>query len=127
MIANMFLNVLFVVPMVIYDIEGPHTGLALATSASAYMNAGMLYLGLRRQGIYSPLAGWIRTTLQIVFSSACMAVFLILLSPGLGHWNSWTLMERIPYLLGFVSIAILIYLLAMLITGFRPAHLHHGD
>ncbi|MDH5485779.1 MAG: murein biosynthesis integral membrane protein MurJ, partial [Gammaproteobacteria bacterium] len=31
MIANMFLNVLFVVPMVMYNIEGPHTGLALAT------------------------------------------------------------------------------------------------
>jgi len=125
MLANMLLNVLFVVPMVMLGMEGPHTGLALATSASAYMNAIMLYLGLRRQGIYTPLAGWIRTIGQISFASVCMGGFLLFLSPPLIIWNGWALVDRIPYLLGFVTLAIGIYLLALFIAGFRPKHLHH--
>jgi putative peptidoglycan lipid II flippase len=125
MIANMFLNVLFVVPMVIYDVEGPHTGLALATSASAYLNAGMLYRGLRHQGIYSPLAGWMKTAFSIIVASATMGAFLIYLSPDLAQWNAWTLMDRIPYLLGFVSIAVIIYVVSLAVAGFRPSQLHH--
>jgi putative peptidoglycan lipid II flippase len=125
MIANMFLNVLFVVPMVMLGMEGPHTGLALATSASAYLNAVMLYRGLRRQGIYAPLTGWARSFTQIALASAAMAAFLFYLSPPLAHWNSWTLQDRIPYLLGFVSLAMGIYVVVLFISGFRPKHLHH--
>ncbi len=125
MIANMFFNVLFVIPMVIYEIKGPHTGLALATSVSAYLNAGMLYLGLRRQGIYSPLAGWMKTALSIIVASTAMGAFLYYLSPDLAQWSAWTLMERIPILLGFVSIAMAIYVVFLLVTGFRPSQLHH--
>ena len=125
MIANMFLNVLFVVPMIMLNIEGPHMGLALATSASAYMNAGMLYLALRKQDIYQPQPGWSKLLLQIILANACMASLLIYFSPALETWNQWQLIERIPYLLGFVLSAMLIYALSLLIFGFRPQQLRH--
>ena len=123
MIANMFLNVLFVVPMVMLEIPGPHTGLALATSASAYMNAFMLYRGLRRDQVYQPLAGWGRLGLQLLIANGCMIAFLVHTSPSLDVWNQWQLLDRIPYLLGFVTLAMLVYLLALIICGFRPKHL----
>ena len=125
MIANMFLNVLFVVPMVMWQIEGPHTGLALATSASAYMNATMLYLGLRRQGIFTPLAGWAAISLRILLATSVMVAFLWHFSPELARWNLWSIEERIPLLLGFVALAMVLYLLTLLITGFRPRHVRH--
>ncbi len=51
MVANMVLNLILVWPL-------QHAGLALATSLSAFLNAGMLLIGLHRLGIYSLLPGW---------------------------------------------------------------------
>ncbi len=124
MIANMFLNILFVVPMVMLDIPGPHSGLALATSASAYMNAAMLYFGLRRQQVYQPLKGWGKHILQLLLANSAMAALLIYLSPAISVWNQWHLQDRIGMLLGFVSAAIVIYFIFLLILGFRPRQLH---
>lgn len=123
MIANMFLNVLFVVPMVMTGIEGPHTGLALATSASAYMNAILLYIGLRKQAIYTPQTGWLKLAVQIGLANLAMALFLFYASPPLEHWSQWSILDRIPFLIGFVVLAMLIYLLLLLILGFRPRQL----
>lgn len=125
MIANMFLNVLFVAPMMLLGMEGPHMGLALATTASAYLNAGMLYYALKKQDIYRPLAGWSKVLLQALFANSCMAGLLLFLSPVLQTWNQWQLSERIPYLLGFVFSAMLVYAIALFVFGFRPRQLRH--
>ncbi|MDH5766906.1 MAG: murein biosynthesis integral membrane protein MurJ, partial [Gammaproteobacteria bacterium] len=123
MIANMFLNVLFVVPMVLLSIPGPHTGLALATSASAYMNAWLLYRGLRQQNIYTPRAGWGAHWFYLLGSNLIMAGFLFYFSPQLTTWNSWLLSERITYLLGFVILAACIYFITLFLLGLRPKHI----
>ena len=125
MAANMLLNVLFVVPMVMYNIDGPHTGLALATTASAYMNATLLYFTLKKRKIFQPLQGWSKLLLQIIFANICMASLLIYLSPALTTWHQWRLTERVPYLLGFVLCAMMVYALALFISGFRPRQLRH--
>jgi len=126
MVANMFLNLLFVVPLVLMEFEGPHTGLALATSASAYMNAFMLYQGLKRQGIYQRQHGWAKLWVQIITANGVMAAFLFLFSPDIETWFSWGLFERAPYLLGFVCIAMGIYACSLLLLGLRPRHLKHN-
>jgi len=126
MVANMLLNLLFVIPLVLIEFEGPHLGLALATTGSAYMNAFMLYLGLKREGIYRRQSGWGRLWLQIILANALMAAFLYIYSPGTETWYSWPLLERVPYLLGFVFIAMSIYVASMLLFGFRPKHLKHS-
>lgn len=125
LIANMFLNLLFVVPLVMFEFEGPHLGLALATSASAYMNAFMLYRGLKRQGIYHHLDGWGKLSFQVIISNSVMAAFLLYLSPPVNTWLNWSLIDRIPSLLGFVFIAMLLYLVSLFICGFRPRQLKH--
>ncbi|TNF36246.1 MAG: murein biosynthesis integral membrane protein MurJ [Gammaproteobacteria bacterium] len=124
MIANMVMNIAFVVPMVMLDIPGPHSGLALATSASAYLNAAMLYFGLRKQQVYQPLSGWGKHGLQLLLANGLMATFLLYFSPAIAIWNQWQLLERIGALLGFVSVAVIIYGLALLLFGFRPRQLH---
>ncbi|NNK38266.1 MAG: murein biosynthesis integral membrane protein MurJ, partial [Xanthomonadales bacterium] len=52
MVANMVLNLVFVGSLLAIDFRGPHTGLALASSAAAYLNAGLLYRMLRKQEAY---------------------------------------------------------------------------
>ena len=58
MVVNMGLNIAFVVPMVRYGYRAPHAGLALATTLSAFLNAGLLYRGLRRSQVYRPGGDW---------------------------------------------------------------------
>jgi len=125
MIANMFLNLLFVIPLVMTGFEGPHTGLALATSISAYLNAFLLYRGLKHQGIYQHQSGWGSLLFQILTANTFMAAFLIYLTPPIQIWLNWPLIERVPYLLGFVAIAAIIYSITLLVCGFRPKSLQH--
>ena len=125
MISNMFLNLLFVIPMVMLHFEGPHTGLALATSGSAYINAFMLYRGLKKQGIYQHLSGWRQLLVQAIIANIVMALFLFYTLPTIETWLNWPLIERIPYLLGFVVVAASLYISTLFLSGFRVKHLRH--
>ena len=62
----MVMNLLFVVPLVLLKIPGAHAGLALATALASYINAGMLYRYLRRDGVFQPDPGWPRLLLQML-------------------------------------------------------------
>jgi putative peptidoglycan lipid II flippase len=125
MISNMFLNLLFVVPMVMMEFEGPHTGLALATTGSAYINAYMLYRTLKAQGIYQHQGGWGMLLLRGFIANVLMVGFLVYFTPSIDAWLAWPILERVPYLLGFVTLAGLVYASGLIISGFRPGHLKH--
>ncbi|VAW58345.1 Proposed peptidoglycan lipid II flippase MurJ [hydrothermal vent metagenome] len=127
MITNMFLNLLLVIPLVLLEFEGPHLGLALATTGSAYLNAFMLYRGLRKQGIYTHLNGWSTLLIQAIIANIAMSLFLLYYSPPINIWLEWPLLERVPSLLGFVFIAMLIYAASLLACGFRPRQLQQTD
>jgi len=123
MIANMVLNILFVVPMVQLGYEAPHVGLALATSASAYMNAGMLLFALKRDGIYRSQHGWLHYSLQLILANALLATLIIFWTPALPQWSQWTLDARLLNLMLVIIAAAGLYLVTLLISGLRPASL----
>ena len=123
MVSNMVLNILFVVPLVIYNYEAPHIGLALATSCSAYLNAFMLYHGLRRIDVFQPAKGWAKLLTQITIAGATMAVIISLITPELAQWTDWNAIERISHIAGIISLAIFIYFATLMLTGLRPAQL----
>ena len=54
-----------------------HAGLTLAISVGAVINALLLLAGLIRRGSYKPLPGWGRFLLQVLASTALLAVFLM--------------------------------------------------
>ncbi|MCK5336522.1 MAG: murein biosynthesis integral membrane protein MurJ, partial [Gammaproteobacteria bacterium] len=120
MSANMLLNILFVVPMVYYVYEAPHVGLALATSASAYMNAALLFFALRKQNIYSPQKGWGMLYLQLIIANALLAGFILYWSPTLDIWTNWSLQDRLINLVMTIVIAAILYLASLLLCGLRP-------
>jgi putative peptidoglycan lipid II flippase len=121
MISNMGLNLAFVVPLVLSDYEAPHVGLALATTSSAYLNAFLLYRGLRKNGIFTPTPGWGRLLLQIGLASGVMALLLWQISPTLSAWSSWHATERLLRLGLIIVLAVCCYFAVLWAAGMRPA------
>ncbi len=78
MVANMILNVLFVVPLAYWWSLG-HVGLAMATSVSALLNAALLYRGLRRAAIFERETGWWWFLLRLILACLVMVGVLVAL------------------------------------------------
>lgn len=123
MVTNMVLNIVFVVPMVINDVSGPHAGLALATSVAAFVNAGLLFLGLRKQGIYKAEAGWLSFGLRILLAVGLMAMVLLWLSAPLNEWFAMGVMDRISQLLILIVVGAASYFASLYLLGIRPGML----
>lgn len=76
MVSNMVMNLILVVPLHFLWQIG-HVGLALATSLSAFVNAGLLYRGLRREKVYRPGSGWRRYAFQTGTANVLMVAALL--------------------------------------------------
>jgi len=119
MLANMVMNVAFVVPMVVWELPGPHAGLALATSLSAFLNAGLLFHLLRRDAGYRPAPGWSRLLIQILAASAAMAALLWFAAGDPGLWAARSWHGRATLLALLVLAGALCYFLVLRLTGVR--------
>lgn len=123
MVCNMALNIVFVVPMVFLDYQAPHVGLALATSLAAYINAILLYNGLRKKQIFSPLPGWSAWLFKIIIASTALAAVVIWLNPETMQWSQWQASERLFNLGIIITAGVLIYTALLWLLGLRPAQL----
>lgn len=122
MLLNMVLNVIFVVAMLKSDFLAPHVGLALATSASAYFNAAMLALRLKKTSIIEGFEAFKLPLLKILVASVAMSALIVILSPQVEPWSQWRWSERV-YQLGWLIVpAILCYALVLWIMGVRRSH-----
>lgn len=119
MLVNMVLNVVIVVPLVKTGYEGPHAGLALATSASAFLQALILYRILRRDDVYQPQTGWPLFLIRILVAAAAMVAVLVLFTGDLAHWLAWGWFERSWHLLMWVSAGAGTYFIVLWILGLR--------
>ena len=118
MFVNMVLNLLLVIPFHFYWHLG-HVGLALATSLSAFLNAGLLYRGLRKSQLYKPMQGWGMYFVRLFLANLSMAIVLFL---ALGYFESWSAISAIQRAIniGVICAAgLFIYVVALFVTGFR--------
>jgi len=120
MVTNMLLNIIFVVPMVMTGATAPHVGLALATSCSALLNAGLLFRTLRKHDIYQAMSGWFGLFLQIFLATTAMVLTLAWATAGTEQWSSWGAAERAWNLGLLVCAGGIVYILVLLATGARP-------
>jgi putative peptidoglycan lipid II flippase len=121
--VNMVLNVAIVVPWVRGGWPAPHAGLATATALSAFLNAGLLWRGLYKEGIWRPRPGWRRFLLQVVVGCGVMTVLLYAFAPPLTQWLEAGLWMRCAWLAACVAGGALAYAGALLAVGLRPAAL----
>lgn len=116
MVANMGFNLALIIPL-------QHVGLALATTLSASVNAGLLWYLLRRRGIYQPGQGWLGFLLRLLLANLAMLLSLYTITPDLDHWFAMDWLTRLWQLLALVALGAVIYGLAGLVVGLRPRHL----
>lgn len=123
MVANMAMNLLFVVPMALTGIPGPHAGLALATALAAFVNAGLLFRQLRRDEVFRAEPGWGLFALRLVLANAVIGLFLWWGRGALGQWFVRDASERALQLAGLIGGAMALYFVALLLLGIRPRQL----
>nr|VFK22019.1 MAG: putative peptidoglycan lipid II flippase [Candidatus Kentron sp. MB]VFK27625.1 MAG: putative peptidoglycan lipid II flippase [Candidatus Kentron sp. MB]VFK74365.1 MAG: putative peptidoglycan lipid II flippase [Candidatus Kentron sp. MB] len=116
MLANMVFNLLLVFPLA-------HAGLALATALSAFLNAGLLYLGLRREGVYRPQSGWAGFAARVLAANLVMVGILWFIKGDTSAWIAADAITRTLRLTATISLGALGYFCALLLFGVRPRDL----
>jgi putative peptidoglycan lipid II flippase len=115
LIVNMFLNFILIFPLA-------HAGLALATSLTAFLNAGALLFILLRRKIYVPQSGWPVYFLRLLTANIFMAIFLFIASGHITLWFQHHRLWRVAHLGGLVFIGIAIYFGILFLSGLRPRY-----
>ena len=121
MVLNMLFNLLLVIPLHKYWQVG-HLGLAAATSLSAFINAILLFISLRKKAIYQPSKGWIRFFVGLVSSVLVMLLVLVqLLEIGGGteayYHQDW--LQRITSIGLLCGIGFMTFVVSLFVFGFR--------
>ena len=119
--ANAILNVILISFFKMIHWHAEHMALGIASSGSAFVNAGMLYYYLHKRNIYRFGAHWKKIFAQYGFANLCMAGAL---AYGLhlydGHLSTWM---KIVELTALCVVGAAAYTIGLLLSGFRPRHL----
>lgn len=119
LLANMVLNVAFVVPWYVSGQPGAHAGLALATACSAFLNAGLLYRGLLRAGVARPTPGWGRFLLRTALAAGVMAMLLRYFVPAQEAWLEASFWTTCGWLVAAIAGGAAAYVATLLAVGTR--------
>ena len=122
MVANMVLNVVFVFPLMWWLNLG-HVGLALATSVSAWLNALLLFRGLRRDAVLPQGSLPFKWLVQVTAATAAMLAILLWLMPDHAMWAEWLWWQRARQLGILCSAGLGVFGVSLLCCGVRPADL----
>lgn len=118
MAVNMVLNIALVVPLhFIWQIG--HAGLALATAASAFLNAGLLFRALRKQGVYKEAKGWPTFASRAGLANGLMVCALLALSYVLPTFVDLEWWDRVLNLAVYVGVGFIAYVGALVASGMR--------
>jgi putative peptidoglycan lipid II flippase len=112
--ATQVMNLIFIVPL-------QHTALALSIGLASCLNAGLLFHGLRKRGVYVPQAGWGRFVMKLAVALIALGVVLWF---AMGREDSWLqpgALERALRLAGVVGMGLAAYFGTLWLLGFRLA------
>lgn len=121
MALNMLFNLILVIPLHKYWQIG-HLGLAAATSLSAFINAILLFLSLRKKAIYQPSKGWLKFFIGLMCS---VVIMLLVLTQLLNLWGgseifyqqSW--LQRISTIGLLCGAGFITFVAGLFLFGFR--------
>ena len=118
MVANMVFNL-----MLVWHLE--HVGLSLASTLSAFLNAGLLYKGLHEKGIYRFGRHWLKVAVRFALANAVMVAVLLAITPDSQWWLANQSWSRVGWVLLICAGGAASYGVALLAVGFRPHELRH--
>ena len=116
MLSNIVLNLALVVPLA-------HAGLALATTLSAFLNAGLLLRGLVTRGVYRPRPGWRGFLVRVAAGNLILGACLWLMRAEPAVWLDTEAIGRAVRLGGIIAMSMVLYTVVMLGLGMRPRDL----
>lgn len=116
MVTNIILSLILVSPM-------RHTGLALATSLAAWVNAGLLLHLLIQQRVFAPRPGWPVFLLKVAAATAAMSAVLLWGVAGPDAWMARGLGERALALTLWIAAGAVVYFFVILGCGIKPSQL----
>lgn len=112
MLSNVVLATILVFPLA-------HAGLALATSVTSILNAGLLFFTLYKKKFYRPIRGWKIFMLRLLCANVIMAVILYFTNPNMLTWLHWQWFER-AWHLGILCVeATLVYAICLKLMGLK--------
>ncbi|GGX55202.1 putative lipid II flippase MurJ [Saccharospirillum salsuginis] len=116
MVLNMAFNLILIWPLA-------HVGLALATSLSAWFNAGLLAWTLRRRGDFPARSLWLASALKSLLAASLMALALLWLMawPALAFPDD--VLGRVWRLAVLVLAGLAVFTVIALAAGIRPGQL----
>ena len=116
MVSNVVLNLALVVPLA-------HAGLALASSLSAYINAGLLFIWLKKSGLQMNMKPVALVLVRTITAIVVMSGVLLYLVPAMQAWFDWDVYQRIMQLTIWVLAGVLVYTATLWLAGLRPHHI----
>lgn len=116
MVVNILLSLVLVSPMA-------HTGLALATSLAAWVNASLLLHLLIQQGVFRPQPGWPRFFAKVGVAAAAMSAALLWGVDNTDVWMARDPLWRALLLTGWIAAGAAVYFVVILGCGIRPRQL----
>ena len=122
MLTSISLNLIFIWLWKQLGWPGAHAGLALATSISAYVNAALLFIILKRSQVLMQIANWFKITSTILISALGMVFAIKYLLPATAYWVNLEIVGRFTHLIGFILLGTLVYITLLYILGLRPKH-----
>ncbi|HEX7964962.1 MAG TPA: murein biosynthesis integral membrane protein MurJ [Gammaproteobacteria bacterium] len=121
--ANLFFNLVITIPWAHAGWIAPHAGLALSTSLASFVNAGQLYYGLRKNGVYTPTGGWKTLLMRVMIANVVMGGMLVCFSGRLATWIERGALHRIEWLAFWLVAAVVVYFGVLFGLGFRLSDL----
>jgi len=116
-----------VVPLHFYWQIG-HLGLAAATSVSAFINAILLFIYLRKNQIYQPSGQWLIFYARLFAAVVAMLLVLIFLATQFNvlqaeSWQQGGWWQRVSSILSLCMAGLITYVAILFVTGFRLSDL----
>lgn len=121
--VNFVLSIVFAGYLAATGHPAPHAGLALAISIAALLNAGLLYVALRREGVVRNGGGWGLLGFRVLASSLAMWGILALLGKPLSWWLDVSLVDRVWALFVSIVAGVVVYFGTLVLLGARPSQL----
>lgn len=118
MVSNMAFNL-----MLVWHFK--HVGLAAASTMSAFLNAGMLYTGLHKRGVYRIDRRWLPLLLRYAGANVGMVLVLLWITPDASYWLHTHSHWKVPYILGICVAGVAAYFAALFALGFRLREIRH--
>lgn len=100
-----------------------HVGLAMSTTLSALLNAGLLYARLHQHAQFRLQTRWLEFILQLILANGAMMYILVLI---MNYFGDWLLLDTKMRVLGLgllVAAGGAVYFFTLIASGLRLRHL----